>query len=151
MEPGGSCRQNAGLTNRKRIEGAQRGEQANRFEAQCLPGRLRRRSDRYKREGECVIPGEIWRSAVAALHRMTMVGKNRTFSDVETCAPCHLVESVSSIGERNPMENFYYAQITSPIGLLNLAVSENGLVALEFNRGQFPPTKNKGISWIHAP
>ena len=32
-ESGGSCRQNAGLTNRKRIEAAQRGEQANRGKA----------------------------------------------------------------------------------------------------------------------
>jgi O-6-methylguanine DNA methyltransferase len=49
------------------------------------------------------------------------------------------------------MENFYYAQIMSPIGPLNLAVSEKGLVALEFNRGQFPATKNKAISWTLAP
>ena len=43
------------------------------------------------------------------------------------------------------MENFYYAQIASSIGPLNLAVSAIGLVALEFNRGEFPPTKKKGI------
>jgi len=49
------------------------------------------------------------------------------------------------------MENFYYAQISSPIGPLNLAVSEKGLVALEFRRGQFPTTKDKTISWTHAP
>lgn len=49
------------------------------------------------------------------------------------------------------MENLYYAQITSPIGPLNLAVSEKGLVALEFNRGPFPPTTKKGVSWIKAP
>ena len=67
MEAGGSCWQNAGLTNRKGIEAGQRGEQANLCEAQCLHGRLRRRSDRYKREGECVIPGEIWRSASVLL------------------------------------------------------------------------------------
>ena len=48
------------------------------------------------------------------------------------------------------MENFYYAQIASPIGPLNLAVSEIGLVALEFSRGEFPP-KKKGISWTHSP
>ena len=49
------------------------------------------------------------------------------------------------------MENFYYAQIASPIGPLNLAVSDKGLVGLEFNRGHFPSTKNKAISWTHAP
>jgi len=53
----------AGLTNRKRIEAAQWGEQANICEARFLHGTLRRRSDRHKREGECAIPGEIWRSA----------------------------------------------------------------------------------------
>src|SRR5215469_16619532 len=63
MESGGSRRQNAGLTNRKRIEAAQWGEQANLCEARFLHGTLRRRSDRHKREGECAIPGEIWRSA----------------------------------------------------------------------------------------
>jgi O-6-methylguanine DNA methyltransferase len=49
------------------------------------------------------------------------------------------------------METLYYAQIASPIGLLNLAVSEIGLVALEFDRGQFPPTKDKKINWEHSP
>jgi O-6-methylguanine DNA methyltransferase len=48
------------------------------------------------------------------------------------------------------MVNFYYAQIASPIGPLNLAVSEIGLVALAFSRGQFPP-KKKGIRWTHSP
>ena len=48
------------------------------------------------------------------------------------------------------MENFCYAQIESPIGPLNLAVSEIGLVALEFSRKEFPP-KKKGISWTHSP
>jgi hypothetical protein len=45
------------------MEAAQWGEQANLCEARFLHGTLRRRSDRHKREGECVIPGEIWRSA----------------------------------------------------------------------------------------
>lgn len=49
------------------------------------------------------------------------------------------------------MENFQYAQIASPIGPLNLAVSEKGLVALEFDRGAFPRNKNKKISWEHSP
>src|SRR5437762_14176608 len=59
-ESGGSCRQSAGLTNRKRIEAASRGEQASICEAQYLHGTRRRRSDRHKREGGCAIPGEIW-------------------------------------------------------------------------------------------
>jgi len=49
------------------------------------------------------------------------------------------------------MENFYYAQISSPIGPLNLAASGKGLVALAFHRGQFPPTGNKTMCWTHAP
>jgi O-6-methylguanine DNA methyltransferase len=49
------------------------------------------------------------------------------------------------------METLYYAQIPSPIGPLNLAVSEIGMVALEFDRGHFPPAKDKNISWEHSP
>jgi len=49
------------------------------------------------------------------------------------------------------METLYYAKIDSPIGPLNLAVSEIGLVALEFDRGPFPPTKDKKISWKNSP
>jgi len=45
------------------------------------------------------------------------------------------------------METFYYAQIDSPIGQLNLGVSEIGLVALEFDRGHFPPIKDEKTSW----
>ncbi len=41
------------------------------------------------------------------------------------------------------METFYYSQINSPIGPLNIAVSEKGLVALEFDRSSFPPKKTK--------
>lgn len=44
------------------------------------------------------------------------------------------------------METLYYSQIDSPIGPLNLAVSEKGLVALEFDRGSFP-RKTKKIAW----
>jgi O-6-methylguanine DNA methyltransferase len=49
------------------------------------------------------------------------------------------------------METLYYAKIDSPIGPLNLAVSEIGLAALEFDRGLFPPTKDKNISWKNSP
>jgi hypothetical protein len=72
MESGGSCRQSAGPTNRKRIEAAQWGEQANLCEAQFLHGTLRRRSDGHKRDGECVIPGEICMAAVSNEHRKVL-------------------------------------------------------------------------------
>jgi methylated-DNA-[protein]-cysteine S-methyltransferase len=49
------------------------------------------------------------------------------------------------------METLYYAKIDSPIGPLNLAASEMGLIALEFDRGHFPPTKDKQISWKNSP
>ena len=47
------------------------------------------------------------------------------------------------------METLYYAQIASPIGPLNLGVSDKGLIALEFHRDHFPREK-KGISWVQA-
>lgn len=72
MESGGSCRQSAGPTNRKRIEAAQWGEQANLCGAQFLHGTLRRRSDGHKRDGECVIPGEIRTAARSNEHRKVL-------------------------------------------------------------------------------
>jgi epoxyqueuosine reductase len=45
------------------------------------------------------------------------------------------------------METFYYSRTHSSIGPLNFAISEKGLVALEFDRGQFPAKKNKTIAW----
>ncbi len=48
------------------------------------------------------------------------------------------------------METLYYAKIDAPIGPLNLAISQKGLVALEFDRGHFPPTKDKKISWVNS-
>lgn len=72
MESEGSCRQSAGPTNRKRIEAAQWGEQANRCKAQFLHGTLRRRSDGHKRDGECVIPGEICIAAMSNEHRKVL-------------------------------------------------------------------------------
>jgi O-6-methylguanine DNA methyltransferase len=47
------------------------------------------------------------------------------------------------------METLYYAQITSPIGPLNLAVSDRGLVVLEFHRDGFP-RKSKSVGWTHS-
>ena len=72
MGSGGSCRQSAGPTNRKRIEAPQWGEQANLCEAQFLHGTLRRRSDGHKRDGECVIPGEICMAAKSNEHRKVL-------------------------------------------------------------------------------
>jgi hypothetical protein len=72
VESEGSCRQSAGPTNRKRIEAAQWGEQANRCKAQFLHGTLRRRSDGHKRDGECVIPGEICMVAMSNEHRKVL-------------------------------------------------------------------------------
>ena len=51
--------QSAALTNSQRIEATRSGEQAKLCKAQYLHGRSRRKSDRHKREGECVIPGEV--------------------------------------------------------------------------------------------
>ncbi|MGC2195099.1 MAG: methylated-DNA--[protein]-cysteine S-methyltransferase [Terriglobales bacterium] len=48
------------------------------------------------------------------------------------------------------METLYYSQMESPIGALNVAVSEKGLVALEFDRGLFPPAKSKGLLWVES-
>ena len=56
-ESEGSPRQNAGLTNSKRIEAALRGEGACFPKAQYLHGTLRRRSDRHKQEGRANYPG----------------------------------------------------------------------------------------------
>jgi len=48
------------------------------------------------------------------------------------------------------METLYHAQTDSPIGPLNLAISDKGLVALEFQREGFP-RKNRNIVWEHSP
>lgn len=45
------------------------------------------------------------------------------------------------------METLYYSRMESDIGPLHVAVSNKGLVALEFDRGQFPPKKNKNVIW----
>jgi methylated-DNA-[protein]-cysteine S-methyltransferase len=44
------------------------------------------------------------------------------------------------------METHYYSQHNSPIGPLNIAVSERGLMLLEFDRGQFPPQNGKFVN-----
>jgi len=48
---------------------------------------------------------------------------------------------------RSYMETLYYSRIQSPVGTLILGVSAKGLVALDFDRGQFPPKMNKSVSW----
>ena len=59
MESEGSRRQNAGLTNRNRIEAATLDERAHIFKVQYLHGKRGRRCGRHKRDGECALPGEI--------------------------------------------------------------------------------------------
>ena len=49
------------------------------------------------------------------------------------------------------METFYYSQMQSPAGQLGIAVSEKGLVALEFDKGHFPPQKSKSVAWQLSP
>jgi hypothetical protein len=62
-ESEGSRKQSAGATNRKRIEAAPWGEQAERCEARYMYGTRCRISDAHKREGGCAIPGEICQRA----------------------------------------------------------------------------------------
>src|SRR6202012_657017 len=83
-ESGGSRRQSAGLTNSQRIEATRSGEQAKLCKAQYLHGRSRRKSDRHKREGECVIPGEIWWFALR-LPSSRGEGKNHQKSAAGIC------------------------------------------------------------------
>jgi O-6-methylguanine DNA methyltransferase len=49
------------------------------------------------------------------------------------------------------METLNYAKIDSLIGPLNLAVSEIGLVALEFDSRHFPPANDNKSSWKNSP
>ena len=47
------------------------------------------------------------------------------------------------------METLYYSQMKSPIGQLWLAVSDNGVVMIEFEGREFPPVKfDKNVSWV---
>lgn len=45
------------------------------------------------------------------------------------------------------METLYYSRMDSTIGRLNLTASEKGLLALEFDRGQFPPDGSRDAVW----
>ncbi|HMK23955.1 MAG TPA: methylated-DNA--[protein]-cysteine S-methyltransferase [Terriglobales bacterium] len=47
------------------------------------------------------------------------------------------------------METLSYAQIDTPIGPLNLAISDKGLVTVEFHRAGFP-RKTGNIAWEHS-
>ena len=49
------------------------------------------------------------------------------------------------------MEIRYYTQIESLLGRLGIAVSDKGLVALEFDAGQFPRQKDKTLAWELSP
>jgi methylated-DNA-[protein]-cysteine S-methyltransferase len=48
------------------------------------------------------------------------------------------------------METFYYQIFSSPIGPLGIVASEKGLVALEFDRGQFPGKRDSNVVWKHS-
>ena len=41
------------------------------------------------------------------------------------------------------METLYYSRMSSPIGALNFAISDKGLVVLAFDRDPFPPNKTR--------
>lgn len=56
----GSRRQSTGLTNRNRIEACFLGEEAYISKAQYLHGKETCIYGRYKCEGICALPGEIW-------------------------------------------------------------------------------------------
>jgi methylated-DNA-[protein]-cysteine S-methyltransferase len=47
------------------------------------------------------------------------------------------------------METFYYSRMQSPAGPLLLALSDKGLVLLEFDRGVFPPRKTEA-EWMES-
>jgi O-6-methylguanine DNA methyltransferase len=49
------------------------------------------------------------------------------------------------------MEIRYYTQFESSLGRLGIAVSDKGLVVLEFDAGQFPRQKNKTLAWQFSP
>jgi len=59
VESEGSRRQNAGSTNRNRIQADVLGKKANLFKALTLSGKCGRNCGEYKREGECALPGEV--------------------------------------------------------------------------------------------
>ncbi len=47
------------------------------------------------------------------------------------------------------METLYYSRMKSPIGELLLAVSEKGLVMIEFEGREFPPANfDKNVNWV---
>ena len=56
-----------------------------------------------------------------------------------------------AILEPVPMETFFYTRIASPAGPLGIAVSQKGLVALAFDRGNFPPADTKAVRWQESP
>jgi hypothetical protein len=62
-ESEGSRRQNAGLTNRNRIEAAMGDEGANKLEVRYLYGTHGSRCGGHKREGGSALPGEVCASA----------------------------------------------------------------------------------------
>lgn len=48
------------------------------------------------------------------------------------------------------METLYFSRMNSPIGPLILGVSDNAMMALEFDRGPFPRSGGK-MQWVESP
>ena len=53
----------------------------------------------------------------------------------------------TSLPKGYSVETIYYSRYDSLAGPLIVAVSEKGLVALEFDRGKFPSSRDKNLTW----
>ena len=53
----------------------------------------------------------------------------------------------TSLPKGYSVEMIYYSRYDSLAGPLIVAVSEKGLVALEFDRGKFPSSRDKNLTW----
>ena len=93
------------------------------------------------------------RSAEGVSAEATCSGQ--TLSDLVNLLPLFFSDrewNLSTVNShRRTMETLYYSRLDSPIGPLNLAISEKGLVTLEFDCGHFPPKKNKNLLWEKSP
>ena len=53
----------------------------------------------------------------------------------------------TSLPKGHSVETIYYSRYDSLAGPLIVAVSEKGLVALEFDRGKLPSSRDKNLTW----
>jgi len=69
--------------------------------------------------------------------------RDKTFSDLKAYRVLLFLPRNFNLSTHTgePMETLYYARMDSPIGPLNVAVSDKGLVTLAFDRAPFPPDK----------